>query len=445
VTFRNRVIFSTVGVATVAVLLACFASFLTARTSLIASVDTSLHNAALLARPHTSGEDVRLSGAFSELVQANGTTTPKSTVPIDSVILQVASGTLGEQLRTVEINDSPFRELIVPVPKGTKVNCGEEYCETKSTSAQLFIINISGETNQLRHLIGTLLLVALGGVFLAFLIGTFIARTALRPLESVTNEIETVATTKDLSQRIAEGSNDELGRLRSTFNNLLTSVEDSQLLQRQLVLDASHELRTPLTSLRTNAQVMSRASELSEEDLNQLRADIITQVDELSVLITDLGELSRGERSEGEVVVLNLEECVQESVDTAKTYARIKHITIDAVLEQSSIPGRRDRLERAVSNLLTNAIKFTPENGRILVKTSNGSITVSDSGPGVNEEDRPFVFDRFWRAPSSRPLPGSGLGLSIVAQVVSEFNGVVVVDKDPELGGARFTINFPVI
>ena len=444
-TFRNRVIFSTVGVATVAVLLACFASFLTAKTSLLASVDNSLHNAALLARPHTSGEDVRLSGAFSELVLPNGTTTPKSTVPIDSVILQVASGKLGEQLRTVEINDSPFRELIVPLSKGTQVNCGDEYCKTTSTSAQLFIINISGETNQLRHLIGTLLLVALGGVFLAFLIGTFIARTTLRPLESVTNEIETVATTHDLSHRIAEGSDDELGRLRSVFNKLLTSVEDSQLLQRQLVLDASHELRTPLTSLRTNAQVMSRASELSAEDLHQLKADIITQVDELSVLITDLGELSRGERSEGEVVVLNLEDCVQESVDTAKTYARIKHITIDVDLAPSSISGRRDRLERAVSNLLTNAIKFTPENGRIFVRTSNGSITVSDSGPGVNEEDRPFVFDRFWRAPSSRPLPGSGLGLSIVAQVVSEFNGVVVVDKDPELGGARFTINFPVI
>jgi len=81
VTFRNRVIFSTVGVATVAVLLACFASFLTARTSLIASVDSSLRHAALIARPHASGEDFKLSGAFSELILANGTTTPKSTVP----------------------------------------------------------------------------------------------------------------------------------------------------------------------------------------------------------------------------------------------------------------------------------------------------------------------------------------------------------------------------
>jgi len=171
VTFRNRVIFSTVGVATVAVLLACFASFLTARTSLMASVDASLRHAALIARPHSSGEDFKLSGAFSELILANGTTTPKSTVPIDSVILQVARGQLGEQLRTVEINESPFRELVVPIPSGTQVNCGDELCKVASTSAQLFVINISGETNQLRHLVGTLLLVALGVRDLSIILG----------------------------------------------------------------------------------------------------------------------------------------------------------------------------------------------------------------------------------------------------------------------------------
>ncbi len=442
-TFRNRVIASTVGVATIAVLLACFASFLTTRNSLLASVDSSLSHAAQLAKPQSSGEDIRLSGAFSELILPNGSTLPKSTIPIDSIILKVASGQLGNQLRTVQIKGSPFRELIVAIPKDTEVACTDGSCELKTTSAELFILNISGEVNQLRHLVGTLLLVALGGVFLAFLLGTFIARTALRPLESVTNEIENVANTNDLSYRIQEGSDDELGRLRSVFNKLLTSVEDSQLLQRQLVIDASHELRTPLTSLRTNAQVMSRASELSPEDLNQLKADIITQVDELSALVTDLGELSRGERSEGEIVRLHLADCVEESVDTAKTYARIKQITIDTNLESSIILGRRDRLERAVSNLLTNAIKFTPENGRIVVSSSNGAISVSDSGPGVAEADRPFIFDRFWRAPSSRPLPGSGLGLSIVAQVVSEFHGSIEIDQDPVLGGARFIITFP--
>jgi two-component system sensor histidine kinase MprB len=155
-----------------------------------------------------------------------------------------------------------------------------------------------------------------------------------------------------------------------------------------------------------------------------------------------LGELARGERSEGAVVALRLDECVDECVDTARTYARIKDITIESVVEPSIVDGRRDRLVRAISNLLTNAVKFTPPGGQIRVTSSHASVSVSDSGPGISDADIPFVFDRFWRSASSRSLPGSGLGLSIVAQVVHEFNGSVKVDRDPQLGGARFTIDF---
>jgi two-component system sensor histidine kinase MprB len=140
---------------------------------------------------------------------------------------------------------------------------------------------------------------------------------------------------------------------------------------------------------------------------------------------------------------LRLDECVDECVDTARTYARIKDITIDANVETSTVLGRRDRLVRAVSNLLTNAVKFTPVGGRISVTSSAGTVSVSDSGPGIDDGDIAFIFDRFWRSSSARALPGSGLGLSIVAQVVSELGGTVQVDRDPVLGGARFTISLP--
>jgi two-component system sensor histidine kinase MprB len=287
------------------------------------------------------------------------------------------------------------------------------------------------------------LIVAAAGLLLALALGFLLARAALRPLVEVTDEIETIAETNDMGYRLKEGDIDELGRLRRVFNRLLTSVESSQQLQRQLVLDASHELRTPLTSLRTNAQVLSRANELEPDDLTQLTDDMITQVDELASLVADLGELARGERSEGAVVTLRLDECVDECVDTARTYARIKDITIESVVEPSNVEGRRDRLVRAISNLLTNAVKFTPPGGRIVVTSSHATVSVSDSGPGISEADVPFVFDRFWRSASSRSLPGSGLGLSIVAQVVHEFHGSVTVDRDPQLGGARFRIVFP--
>lgn len=439
-TFRSRVITATVAAAAIAVILGCFASFVTTRNSLIHSVDESLLGEA--AQMGQGGHDLHI-GAY--LVLPSGQMIGSSYIPVDATVLAVARGKSAQVFRTIAIGTHNYRELIVPLPADSVETCanGSE-CVVKTTSAELFITDIDGQVNELRTLIRTLTFVAVGGLLLALGLGLFLARTALRPLEQVTNEIETVAETNDLGYRLTEGDDDELGRLRRVFNRLLSTVESSQILQRQLVLDASHELRTPLTSLRTNAQVLSRAQELNPEDLRRLTDDMVTQVDELAALVTDLGELSRGERSEGVIETLRLDECLDECVDTARTHARIKEITIDVDVESSNVQGRRDRLERAISNLLTNAIKFTPRGGRIVVESRAGTISVSDSGPGIAEADRPFIFDRFWRSASARALPGSGLGLSIVAQVVAELQGSVSVDRDPDLGGARFTITLPI-
>jgi two-component system sensor histidine kinase MprB len=442
VTFRSRVIFATVGVAAFVVILACFSSFLSTRDALMQAVDQSLIQASQ-SPGHHLGNDAPYTGSYFELVLPTGQSTPTSSVPIDATILKVAHDKEHQVIRTVQFNDNSYRELIIGLPANSLVGCSSGLCQVSTTSAELFIVDITGQVNELGHLLDTLLFVAAAGVLLALGLGFFIARAALRPLEEVTNEIEEVAETNDMRHRIGAGGIDELGRLRRVFNQLLSTVEDSQALQRQLVVDASHELRTPLTSLRTNAQVLSRADELGPEDLHQLTHDMVTQVDELAALVTDLGELARGERSEGPLESLRLDECVDECVDTARTYARIRDITIDADVEASIVLGRHDRLTRALSNLLTNAVKFTPEGGRIVVRTSEGEVTVSDSGAGIDEEDRAFIFDRFWRSASARALPGSGLGLSIVAQVVSELQGTVSVDDDPELGGARFTITLP--
>ena len=439
-TFRSRVITATLAAAAIAVVLACLASFITTRNSILSAVDASLFAESQQSYAHPGDNDFRI-GTF--LVGPTGTTIPASNVPIDAAILAIAQGKAPQLLRTVTIDTHSYRELIVPVPAGTLVECPEGQCLTKTTVASLFIADITGQVRELHSLVRTLLIVALGGLLLALGLGLLLARAALRPLEEVTNEIETVAQTNDMGYRLVEGDADELGRLRRVFNRLLTSVESSQNLQRQLVVDASHELRTPLTSLRTNAQVLSRANELQPEDLRQLTGDMVTQVDELATLVTDLGELARGDRSEGVVEALRLDECVDECIETASTYARIKDITIESRVEPSSVMGRRDRLTRAISNLLTNAVKFTPRDGTIVVSSSHGVVSVSDSGPGVAEADRPHVFDRFWRSASARSLPGSGLGLSIVAQVVTELDGTVTIDADPDLGGARFVITLP--
>jgi two-component system, OmpR family, sensor histidine kinase MprB len=440
-TFRSRVIAATVIAAALAVVLASLTSFLSTRNALTHSVDESLTQAA-------SHRDDNFGGTPSILVLSNGSTLPSGVTSgfVDATITRYAKGlATGQLFRTVEVNNETLRELIVALPVGTPVAVNNSEFQTTTTSADVYFVAFSGQIAELRSLVRTLLFVSAGVLLLALSLGVLLARAALHPLEDVTDDIEEIAETSDMSRRLEEGDVDELGRLRRTFNRLLGTVEDSQTLQRQLVLDASHELRTPLTSLRTNAQVLSRAQQLAPEDLEQLTHDMVAQVDELAALVGDLAELARGERSEGAVVQLRLDDVVEECVETARTYARIKNVVIESDLETSTVVGRRDRLVRAVSNLLTNAIKFTPAGSEIRVTTAAGVVTVADSGPGVAAEDVALIFNRFWRSPLSRGLPGSGLGLSIVDQVVSELGGHVEVDRDPLLGGARFSIILPTV
>jgi two-component system sensor histidine kinase MprB len=441
-TFRSRVIYATVIAAALAVVLASVASFLTTRNALTSSVDQSLLQAYIHSEDNFESTPSFLVLANYQVVQPNA---PAGLV--DATVKKYAKGlATGYVFRTVEFNNQSVREGIFALVPGDVAACGgNNDCQLKTDGADVLFANFSGQVAELRNLVRTLLFVSAGVLLLALSLGVILARNALHPLEDVTDDIEDIAETSDMSRRLVEGDVDELGRLRRVFNRLLGTVEQSQSLQRQLVLDASHELRTPLTSLRTNAQVLSRAQQLAPEDLQQLTDDMVAQVDELAVLVGDLAELARGERSEGPVAQFRLDDVVEECVETARTYARIKNVIIEVDLETSMVVGRRDRLVRAISNLLTNAIKFTPEGGEIRVATSAGLITVSDSGPGVAPEDIEHIFDRFWRSPLSRALPGSGLGLSIVDQVVSELGGSVEVDRDPQLGGARFSVTLPTV
>ncbi len=434
-TFRTRVLVATVSATLIAVVLLSATSFLTTRSALLRSADQSLQQ---LSSPYGPEKD-----PANNFVYANGKSVNIPAVFIDDTVRREASEGHHKIYRTVNVQGQWFRELLIPAVLDVEGSCSTMDCIHQNRGTEVYILQFNGQVLELRNLLRNLFVAAAAVLLLAISLGLRLTRQALRPLETVTNEIEAIAEENDVTRRISEGGLDELGRLRRVFNKLLTSVEESQALQRQLVLDASHELRTPLTSLRMNAQVMTRASELTGEDVQQLTHDMVTQVDELATLITDLGELARGERSEGPVVSLRWDEVVDDCVETARTYARIKNITIDARTSEVVVSGRRDRLVRAVSNLLTNAVKFTPENGTIRVRLVDGVLTVADSGPGVADEDRDHVFDRFWRAPSSRGLPGSGLGLAIVVQVVDEFGGEISVDRDSDLGGALFTMALP--
>jgi two-component system sensor histidine kinase MprB len=196
------------------------------------------------------------------------------------------------------------------------------------------------------------------------------------------------------------------------------------------VADASHELRTPLTSLRTNLEVLARGG-LAAADHERLRADVIAQLEELTLLVSDLVDLAREEEPVSEREALRLDELVAAAVERAARHAPGVRFTSE--LEPVVVEGVRGRLDRAVSNLLDNATKYG--GGAVEVTLSGAELVVRDHGPGIAEEDLPFVFDRFYRAPSARGRPGSGLGLAIVRQAAEAHGGSVHAASAPG-GGA---------
>ncbi|MGX2995623.1 sensor histidine kinase [Streptomyces sp. JNUCC 64] len=281
------------------------------------------------------------------------------------------------------------------------------------------------------------------GVVIAGATGTLVARTGLRPVNQLTRTVEHVARTQDLTVRIPAEGDDEIARLSRSFNAMTAALASSRELQQQLIADAGHELRTPLTSLRTNIELLARSEEtgraLPPADRAALLASVKAQMTELASLIGDLQELSRPD-SASKVRVLALHDLA----DLALRRARLRgpELTITADLAPWYVRGEPAALERAVVNVLDNAVKFSPPGGEIAVVLRDGELTVRDHGPGIPAEELPHVFDRFWRSPSARALPGSGLGLSIVARTVEQSGGAVRLQR-ADGGGTLVTVRLP--
>ena len=281
-----------------------------------------------------------------------------------------------------------------------------------------------------------LLLTSFAGVVIAILLGRAIANSALVPVERLTRTTERVAGTRDLRERVEEPGTDELGRLARSFNRMLAALEASERARRQLVADASHELRTPLASLRTNIEVLALDTDMALEESRQLLESLQGETERLTQLVSDLMELARGdELIEPAKVDVQLDEMVEDAVGVARAhYPRVEFVVRT---QPTAVTGDPARLRRAVDNLLDNAGKWSAAGSSVEVEVNAGEVSVRDHGPGVEPDDRPRVFDRFWRAPAARATPGSGLGLSIVAQTAWAHGGEVKLEC-PLDGGARF-------
>ncbi len=272
-----------------------------------------------------------------------------------------------------------------------------------------------------------LVLIAGGGVLVAAGLGLAVSGAALAPVRRLTEATETVTETGDLSQRIEARGRDELSRLAASFNAMLGVLEESTRARRQLVADASHELRTPLTSLRTNIEVLASDRELPPGERERLLTDVVEQLGEMTTLISELIELARGEQHPEEAEDVRLDLVAADAVERARRNR--PGISFKTELAESVVHGVPRTIERALANLIDNAAKWSPPGGEVEISVRDGEVTVRDHGPGIAEEDLPYVFDRFYRARSARGSPGSGLGLAIVRQVAEAHGGEVVAER----------------
>ncbi len=283
------------------------------------------------------------------------------------------------------------------------------------------------------------------GVLGAGAAGLLVARTGLKPVDELTDTVEHVARTEDLTVRIPAEGDDEIARLSRSFNAMTAALENSQERQAQLIADAGHELRTPLTSLRTNIELLARSEEtgraIPPDDRKALLASVKAQMTELAALIGDLQELARPDTTPAaKVEVVGFHQIVQTAVDRARL--RGPELKIGAELAPWYVRADAAALERALVNILDNAVKFSPPRGAVEIKLDRGTLTVRDHGPGIPADELPYVFDRFWRSPTARQLPGSGLGLSIVARTVQHSGGEVAL-RAAEGGGTVAVVKLP--
>jgi two-component system, OmpR family, sensor histidine kinase MprB len=297
------------------------------------------------------------------------------------------------------------------------------------------------------HLRLILVLLDIGGIALAALLGRIVAGAAVAPVKRLTQATEHVTRTQDLSKRIEPAGEDEIGRLAESFNAMLDALQSSigaldasVQAQRQLVADASHELRTPVTSLRTNIEILKQERHMGADERQRMLDDAVEQIEELTLLMNDLIELDRGEQQRSAAEDVRLDLIVEEAVERVRRHSSDTPLHVD--LDPVVLVGEPGRLARAVNNLIDNAVNYSPGGSLVEISLHCGELTVRDHGPGISRADLPHVFDRFYRGAEARAQPGSGLGLAIVRQVAEQHGGSVRAER-PAGGGTLMRLRLP--
>ena len=345
---------------------------------------------------------------------------------------------------TIEAPGPDFRALAVVLPTtGDTVVVAQSLEAVEKTKHQLMVLFL---------LVGLFVLLLIAGA------ARYVIRIGMRPLENVEKTAEKIAA-GDLSARLPDAKpTTEVGRLVSSLNMMLSRIEESFAARtesegrlRRFVADASHELRTPLTAIRGFAELHRQGAVSGEEQTKELVARIERESMRMSALVEDLLVLARMDQGpKMEIKPVNLSELVTDVVESARAAGPGHPISLDAGSEIYAL-GDANRIHQVVANLLANARVHTPVGTAIKVSIAQSEkevqVAVSDNGPGLSEENREKIFERFYRVDPSRQrtgAEGSGLGLSIVDAVMRSHGGHVSVDS--KLGeGSTFTLHFPLI
>jgi two-component system sensor histidine kinase MprB len=438
--FRARLTLVAAAAVALAVVVASLVVYFVVRGQLIGSIDDGLQARAQVFAQIPADAVLRGfgpppeapfggAGGYPQLVASNGQTARPETgtkpLPVSEGTLDVARGERGEYYSDATVGGYHVRVLTFRYATGYAMQIARPLTEVDRS---------------LSRIRWYLILIAAGGVAVAAGLGLLVSRAALTPVRRLTGATEKVAETGDLSERIDARGEDELSRLAGSFNTMLGALDESRRVQRQLVEDASHELRTPLTSLRTNIEVLASERALPPGERARLLSDVVEQLQEMSLLVGELLELARGEQHAGEPEEVRLDLVAAEAVERARRNR--PGVTFNTELEESVVHGVPATIERAVGNLLDNAAKWSPPEGEVELAVKDGVVVVRDHGPGIEEEDLPHVFERFYRARTARGMPGSGLGLAIVRQVAEAHGGDVALAR-ANGGGTVATLTFP--
>jgi two-component system, OmpR family, sensor histidine kinase MprB len=473
VSFRRRIALASSAAVAIAVVLASLLTYLLTSHQLRGQVDTQLRSRADSLRFVASNPARRAPGTLLDLIkrQVAGQPAPRTGTGTQS-------GPLGNlppqpnQVRGYQQLIDPhghvlFRSANVTLPVDPRTRAlataaGPRFFHDASVNgihlrilaehvAPMRAVQLAQPLTEvdklLAHLRLILALLDIGGIALAALLGRLVAGAAVLPLKRLTQATEHVALTQDLSGRIEPVGEDEIGRLATSFNAMLDALERSMNAldasvhaQRALVADASHELRTPVTSLRTNIEILQQAEDMDSGERARLLNDVVEQIEELTLLMNDLIDLARGEEPRADAEDLRLDLVIGEVVNRARK--RAPSTSLHVQLEPTVVVGVPARLQRAINNLIDNAVKYSPPGEPVEVALRDQELTVRDHGPGIATEDLPHVFDRFYRGAEARGRPGSGLGLAIVRQVAAQHGGSVAAEPAPG-GGTLMRLRLP--